>query len=503
MGVLRTIPGLAAARYGINILEVEPVGVVEGVGSGVVAVVGEFPWGPVDEATAVSGASLLEQFCPPEFKVTDNYPAMKAFLNKRFPSVVRIVRVDAASLASATATFDDGADNVLDVTAKYPGVAGNLISVEVADNADTSAHSDVTVRIRPDGLTSPASYEVTYEEVVTIVGGAAVVTDPGDPFVTMALNGSAGALNPAAAAEAYLATGSDGTAVAGDYSDAIDVLADASTPWNVAFVAEPPDGLIADINTAIDSFEATNDRGIFLYCTPAGQTQAEAITAVGSLRSDRTMYMWPQVQTTNGYSSTRERVAVQANSFVAACIATAQPYRSPGGAFSARLMQGIVALEAGQVASDPELELLKDSGIAAIFLSRELEGAIIRGAVTTSILNEDRRKVFVRRYRDYLAQAIAAFLVRFAEDPLDVDITNQRLGVVTDPEIGAVRQFLQAELDAGRLRRYTLDEFGGNTQTNIDLGQWIIDIRTKFVSAQEEIILRVQAGTTVVVDEEA
>lgn len=506
MAVLRTISALAAVRYGINILEVEPVGVVEGVGTGVAAVVAATPWGPTNVATAVSGGSLLSTFCPVEFEVTDDYPAMRAFLNKRFPSIVRLVRPAVTGAAAADATFPDDAGSpldVLDVTAKYNGAVGNLISIEVSDNATTPAHSDVTVRIRPNGLSSPASYEVVYEEVVTIVSGAAVVTDPGDPFVTMSLNGSAGAVNPAAAAEAYLTGGLDGTAVAGDYSDAIDVLADASTPWNVAFVAEPPDGLIDDINTAIDTFIDTNDVGIFLYCTPLGVTQANAITAVGSLRTDRTVYTWPQVQTVNGYSSARERITVQANSFVASAIAHAQPYRSPGGKFSVEYLKGIVALEDGQIATDAEQENLKDNGISVISINSAIGGAFIRGAVTTSILNVDQRKLFVRRYRDYIAQSVAAFLVQYAEEPLDIDLANQRLGPTTDPEIGAVRQFLQTEKDEFRLRSYSLDEFGGNVQANIDAGQWIVDIRAKQVSAQFEIVLRVQIGTTVVVDEEA
>lgn len=502
MAILRTITSLVGVRYGVNILEVEPVGQVEGVGTSIVAVIAETPWGPVSTPTAVSGASLFETFAPGEFQVTNDYDAMKAFLNKTFPSIVRVIRPAVTGAAAATVSLPDSVPNdVLDITAKYPGAVGNLISYELVANATVANNRDLTVRVRPTGLSGDPTYEVTYENVVVDDGASVTVNDPGDPFVTLALNAGAAGDAPDVVAETLLTGGADGTAVAGDYSTAIDLLADASTDWNVAFVAEPPSGLIADINTAIDTFVDTNDRGLFLYCTPAGVSASSVLTAAASLRTDRTAFPWPLVKTVNGFDPNRGEITVQGNSFAAVAFASAQPYESPGGALSADFLLGISGLEDGITASDAELEAAKDAGIMAFFNSRQL-GVIIRGAVTTDVSSVDARRVYVRRFKDYVAQSIANFLVRYAERPLDIDLSNRRLGPITGPEIGAVRQFLQTELDQGRLVAYVLDEFGGNVQSNIDAGRWIIDLRAKFVSAQEEIVFRIQAGTTVVVDEE-
>lgn len=501
MALVRQISAITAARYGVNILEVTPVGTVQGVGTNIVAAVGLFPWGPETDVTQVSGGSLFETFAPLEFGVEDTYPALKAFLNKRFPSVVKISRVPVTGAVAADFTFPGaGAVDSVVVAAKYKGAVGGQISVAWSANATTPANADATVTItKPDGSTS---YTAFYENVA-VPGTPITVTDPGDPFVTFSIAAGSPAVVPTLPTSATALTGgADGTAVIGDFSTAINAFANASEDWSVAFVAEPPDSLIDDINAAIKTFTDANDRGFWVACTAANLTQVAAVTDVANYRSDRIMYPWPQVQTINGFDPNRALTTVQANSFAAVAIASVLPEASPGGAAGAEFMSGIKALEPGQRASDSELEVLGDAGITPIFISRAL-GPVIYDAKTTFIGNTDLREVFRRRMTDFLLDSIAETLAADVGKPLDIDIVNKRGGPITSPRIGALESFLDGLVGDSRIREFSLDPFNGNTQTNIDAGQWILDVEVKLFSVQKQIILRGLIGPTVTINEVA
>lgn len=496
MALIRQIAAITAARYGVNILEVTPAGTVQGVGTNIVAVVGEFPWGPETQLTQVSGAGLFETFCPLVFGVENTTPAMKAFIEKTFPSVVKIARVPAASAAAAAKTFQGAGavDSVL-VTAKYKGAVGNLISVTWTANATVAANRDALVTVTPAGATVP-TYSAFYPNVA-VAGTPIVVTDPGDPYVVFSRVGSA-AVVPTAAAATALTAGSNGTATAGNYRTAIDTLGDANEAWSTAFVAEPPDALVDAINTEVVSFFTASPRGYWAMLTPAAQTQAAAKTAVGTARTDRATYLWPKVQITNMFDENRPLVTVQMNSFAAVAIASVLPEQSPGGASGAPFLKGIKALEAGQRATDAELESLGDAGITPVFMSRAL-GPILYDACTTNIANTDLRPIERRRMTDFLTESIADFMVLDTGKPLDVDLVNRRLGPITGPRLAAVETFLDGLKGAFRIRNFDIEEFAGNVQANIDVGQWVIDVIVKYYGTQRQTILRVLAGPTVTI----
>lgn len=500
MALIRQISAITAARFGVNILEVTPAGAVQGVGTNIVGVVALLPWGPETTITAVSGASLFDTFAPLEFQVEDTYPALKAFLNKRFPAQVKISRVPATGAAASTFTFQGaGAVDSVDVTAKYNGVVGDLISVEWTDNADTPGEADATVRITPTGATEP-TYTAFYESVA-VPGAPITVNDPGDPFVTFTVATGAPAVVPTLpTAETNLAGGSDGTEVVGDFATSITAFSDASEDWSVAFVAEPPDALVDTINDELKTFVDTYDRGFWPLSVAANLTQAAAITDVVDYRADRLMYLWPQVQIINGFDPNRALVTVQPSSFAAVAIASVLPEVSPGGASGAEFLKGIKALEEGQRASDADLEALGDAGITPVFISRRL-GPILYDAKTTVINSVDEREVFRRRMVDFISQSLAENLVLDVGKPLDLDIVNNRGGPITGPRIGVMEGFLNGLVETSRIREYNLDPFSGNLQANIDAGQWIIDLQVKLFAAQKQIILRILAGTTVTITE--
>lgn len=503
MALIRTINRVGAAGYGVNILEETPAAPVTPAGTDIVAVVGLFPWGPTATPTSVSGGGLFETFSPLEFAAENEYPSLRAFIGKNFPATVTLVRTAVTGAAAATVTFDDAlAVDSVTVTARYTGAVGNRIAITWAANAGTPANSDMTVRIIVNGVTR---YEAAYENVVVDNTGSITVNDPDDPFVTVVAAGGATDV-PAAVTDTSLASGADGTVVVGDLVAALNTLADSSVNWDVGFGAEIPDSLVATWNAAVLTFQNTNSRGFFIASTPASQAVAAAITAVSSIRSDYILRPWRKVRITNTFDSARGTITVDGNSFIAVATASTAPEQSPGGANSALALRAITGVETGVTATDAELEQLRAAGLSPIVIAPEFEGAIIRGAVTTSIASEDARKVFRRRMVDFLAESISAVLVRYAERPLDVDITNRRLGPVTRPEIASIKEFLEDLQDPGtadgqRIRGFELDPFGSNVAANINAGQWIILLRVQLLSMQEELVLRLQAGTSVSIDE--
>lgn len=486
------ISQITDARYGVNVLEDSPPGGVQGVGTNIVATVANLPWGPVDEVVELTSlGEFFDTFCPLAFGVHDSYPAAKAYINKTFPNVFKVARISPTGQAVAAKTYQDSTPvNSVTVTAKCPGVVGNSITVAWSANAEDATARDATVAIG-------TAYSVLYKNVAKIVSAALVVTDPGDPYVTFSKHAS-GVAVPAVAAASALTGGADGTAAAGDYTTCLDLYASASVAWDVGFVAEPEASLIDAINTACESLVVTHKRGIWVLATPDGQSYSAAKTYVADYRDDRLFYPWPRVNTPNAFDTDREETEVNGNSFAAVAIATVAPEESPGGAPGSEALTGITSLETE--ATIIQLNDLNASGISPFFMSEAFDnGAILHNAVTTS-LTSGKTKVFRRRMTDYVVKSVANFLERFTGRKLDINLSRRILGPVTGPESGQVRQFLQELQDKNRIREWALDEFSGNTQTNINNGVWILLLTVGLYSVQEKIVLRALIGETVTVE---
>lgn len=495
--LIHQITSLQSAGYGINVLEVNPPGGVQGRGTNTVAIVADLPWGPVDEVvTCGSRAEVFDAYCPLAFDALNDYPALKAFIGKDFPGLVKVLRISATDAAASAKSFEDAtaAESVV-VTARYPGALGDKIEVAWVENADDATVRDAVVTIG-------SGYSATYNAVARVEDGALVVDDPGDPFVIFEAKAGATAV-PKEVAATPLAGGSDGSPVAADYlgttNDALQRFGGMDVDWNVLFIAEPPDALIDDLNAGLKTFVDTHDRGIVVLCVPPMQSPSTAMTYVASYRSDRLRYPYPRVKMVNVFDPARKTVVVQGNAFVAAAIASVPPEKSDGGASGAPFLKGIVGLEQTGFSS-ATYKALNDAGIAPFFFSRAHDGYITHRGVMTSLV-PGRTKLFRRRMTDYIVLSLADLFERYIEEPLDVDLPNQALGPVTDGEFGQVKAWLQQLLGEGRIRGYSVDPFGANLQSNIDAGQWRILLSVKLLSMQEEVVLMASVGETVAIDE--
>jgi phage tail sheath protein FI len=143
---------------GIFVREIDLTGVVPNVPTSTGAFVGEFNWGPVEEPVLISNESgLVEVFGSPDSDNTVEWHSAAYFL--RYSNELQVVRV----VASATNAYDSDADSASpplvknrdnfddqiaaladsdhSFIAKYPGDAGNSISVHYV-TADSSGTTD-------------------------------------------------------------------------------------------------------------------------------------------------------------------------------------------------------------------------------------------------------------------------------------------------------------------------------------------------------------------------
>lgn len=501
MGTLiAKITSESSIGYGVNILEMAPPGVIAGIKSNKVGCVADLPWGPLNTLTDItSAAELFGTFCPSVFDAADDYVAMKVFLNKTFPGGLKICRIAASSVASAKASRQATAGTgTITVTAKYVGAVGNKIYAQwiAATDLDAAKRNLVITIVPASGTTYTATYE-------NLSFGDDFTTVIDDDYVDVA-DAAASAMPSVDVSAVALSSGADGTAVAADYvgvygsSDVgIAKFYGDSVAVGVLFVAECLASAIVAVNAGLNAYCTSNDKGVAVLCTVNGETASAAQTRVAVNRDDRCVMPWPRVNTTNFYDDDAPEVEVDGNAFVAAAIAAADPWRSPGGAASAEALTGITSLET-ESTSRTTYEAMRLLGIACFFMSTANGGAIIRGGVTTSVTS-GLTKIRRRRTADYIEESIAARLEQFAEMPIDLTLATQTLGAVTGAVYGEIAAFLENEKSAGHIADYAVDAFGGNTSSTIAAGRWVILISVQTFSDMDEIVLKANIGDAVTV----
>jgi hypothetical protein len=491
--LIRRVSALNQVGYGVNIWEIAPPRNVEGEAQNVIGMVAELPWGPPSVVTKVTTpAEFWEAFYPAAFgadKAEATYRAILALLNKPIftRGGLKVVRVDATSAAAATKS-DAAGTGTVEITAKYKGETGNTIKRQwtAATDGDGAKRNLV--------ITIGTSYSATYENLSTTT-----VTAVADAYVTVTKS-SPSAMPTAGSAE-LLTGGSDGTAVATDYTGSDSVQKGLrcfygdSVQVDVLFVAECPSGLINAVNGALKAFATACEKGIAVLCTVDGQTSADALSYVASYTADRCVYTWPRVKTTNFFDEDAGEIEVDGNAFAAAAIANVDAWLSPGGAGGAEYLTGITGLE-DETASRTTLDGLSDGGIVPWFMSSAFGGAILYRAKTTAT---DGTRVFSRRMRDYLENAIATYAEHYVETQLDVDLGSRVYGPNTSGFISAVMQFLENEKISTHLKGYSVDGFSENTEAGLDGGRWIVLIKAELYPMAEEIVIKAQIGETVVI----
>ena len=148
-------------RHGVFALNVKGTPVFTPRGTGVAALVGNFPWGPSQELVTPAGLKeRWDMFCPPGM---DHLSTGYMAANRKAWPTLKIVRACSATAATATCALVDGSGTIVTVNAKYPGAAINTVGTcVVSDATDGNAnHFNLLVGVTGDSGS-------TYDEFVNI-----------------------------------------------------------------------------------------------------------------------------------------------------------------------------------------------------------------------------------------------------------------------------------------------------------------------------------------------
>lgn len=482
----------------LYIAELSPPRRVVGVGTGVVAVIGEFQKGPVDEAITIGSlAQFVETFGGPGPDANGvSYKGYVSLMNKGWQDL-RVVRVSNSGQAAATATMvssDATPNNMIKVDAASLGFYGNKIKVEVTNgtNAGTKKVTFITER----GMREPFD-NVDVSDADKLAAFVKKVNAQG----TVTLTG----LQPGTLANGNytLAGGSDGTFANGDYIGSISSerglrVLERVEAVNLIFIAEngaaTTQGAVQEINAAVLNHCNQQQNRMGVLCGLVDDTIAIAKENVEECRGDRAVYCYPYLETYDADNNVS--ILVAPNSFVAAKIASLSPHVSP----SNKQLGGVTGLSKNLTRA--ECVELTEAGIMCISFVQG-GGYRIRNGRTTELFDTGRWQVYRRRMTDYIQIALAKSLNWAISEPHTKELRRQIRQSIVD--------FL-AELESlgmigdpnGVLPAYNVVcDVTNNPPSVVAAGKLYCDVRVRLIAAADFIIIRTEIGEGVITSQVA
>jgi phage tail sheath protein FI len=490
----------SVSRHGAFALEREPPATIRAIGTGVVAIVGQFPWGPdgadgTKPHQATDTADRLLTFAPPGMTRTgDGYLSL---IRKAWADL-RVVRVMGSEAAKASAALLDGADTVVTVQALYKGAAGNDIDCIVtnADDGDANHFNLEVVVTGASGTTRDVFKNLNYSgtgadstPVLTqcrLVGAFTAGTDGRPTNGTYSMTTGADGTVDGAAYIGTAGAGNQGIALCENDREIRCVFADdVGTTARAAVNA----GLLAHATLMGDRMVVING--------DSGNTLAEAQTDRESYSSDRAIYAdpWPRVY--DDVDGTL-RLASPA-SFVASVFSQVSPSTSV-----AWKHPRVIAMLGGIA----ELETPRGNGAGsnsnvgiATFVQEENGGYAIEAGVTTvTAADPARRNITRRRIGDY----IAISFTRSVRSLVDAPNVAANWALLTAPLKSLMETLKQnAVTDPNNLPHvvdYTIPDLAAfNTTASLAAGNFFLPLDVQTSSAMEQIFLTIRFGEGVTV----
>lgn len=465
---------------GIVIDESAPAPGVQGVGTGVVIVVGQFQRGPAI-LNRVSDATDFYQ----KYGVS-SYSGNVQLKNKKF-SVLKIIRAIAADAAKASKTFNDGAGSpvaTVTFTAKDKGVYGNKIKVTIASGSVSG--KKYTVQDTNTGATAYFKDEV-YDNVA-IADLAAKLAGSKLVDVTVLQTAS----EPVNAAATALTAGTDGTIADTDYEAAI-ALAEADGAGNFLFVDVP--------NQARNSYlkihaGLTQDKMV-ICSEEEGDSTSDNETDVATLRDTdgRVIYAVNWVETLiDGV-----KVFTNPAAWLASILSQTAPSVDPAYAGNSGLLFGVTGLK--KPLTRDEYKRLMAAGCCAFEFDGDI-GFKIKSGVVTQIANSSKLMIFRRRMADWITGSLGKFLKVYQNDVNSADKRQACVGAMIawdDQQIQTKVLPGDKEVSGGKARLY--DGKSLNTNDTIAQGKFFIKVKRRIFSSMRFIVLVAEIGESVVVTE--
>ena len=477
--VFRTNNPLEYAEVdGIVIDETAPAPGVQGVGTGVAILVGQFQRGPFALTRVADMTDFHTKFGKSSFS------GNKQLKNKKF-AALKIIRVIASDAVKATRTFASAVPtNTIKFDAKDKGAYGNKIKVTI--EAGSVSGKKYTIQDTNDGMTE--FYQDEVYDNVAITGAAAAMA--GSKLVDVTVLSTVG--EPANAAATALASGSDGTVADGDYEDAI-ALAEADGAGNILFL-----DVYNQVRNGYLKVHAglTQDKMVICAEEEADLT-SDNETDVALLRDTdgRIIYASNWVQTTIDGASEYTSPA----SWLASIMSQTSPHVDPAYAGNAGLMFGATGLKK-QLTRD-DYKRLMAAGVCAFEFDADI-GFKPKSGIVTQIANSSKLTILRRRMADWMTGSWAKFMKVYQNDVNSADKRNAVIAALlawdTQQEsLGILPK--DSEVTGGKAKLY--DGKSLNTNDTIAQGKFFIKIKRRIYSSMRFIVFKAEIGESVVVTE--
>jgi len=561
MGIFRTNdPTQFDDIDGIVVDESAPPSAITGAAANVAIMVGQFQRGPKELSLVIGSIGEFN-----EIYGKSSFSGNKQLRNKKF-GALRIIRAFAADAVKATLTVDTklkfdakhfgaygnnikitvgnvagdasavaatfsgavaGVTGTVTLTANVAGTAGNSIlltgdgsttltalvsawnaanvgnqvTLGTANGANTPNNA-VAMQLAGGAASVNAGFKVTIEDTnvdavlpIEIYDGltAAALTTAtfaGSNLVAVTILSQAS--DPANQTATSLAAGSDGTITNTDYETAI-VLAEEEKAGNVLFL----DSYNAVRNGYLKTHVAAQQDKMVIVCGQPGDNKAAAIADVVNYRDadGRIMYAWPYVETS--IDNVLELTPPAA--WIASIFSQTSPHIALSFTGNTGFLAGIVDLEFKE--SRNGYISLNSAGIMSLEYDKDV-GYLVKNAVTTHLLNTEKREVLRRRMTDFLTDSIAFYLKNYQNDVNSSEKRDEvKATILSFDTLLVASKVLPGQKDVKGGAPLLVDTESLNTDAVIALGQFKIIYKRRIFSSMRYIVLQAEIGTSVVVTE--
>lgn len=399
------------------------------------------------------------------------------------------VDVDTGFTVAATVQ-GDGTD-VLKFDALFEGTYGNSLTVKVEAGSESVGRKYTIV----DGTANAVLPTEVYDQVVIVGKTQAQINEIFgiSKLISATLVGTP-AVEPTLVAATALSSGADGVVADTDYETAL-IEAEQERAGNVLILDE----YNATRNTQLKTHVAATQDKMVVVCGAESDDDAAVVVDVVNFRDSdgRIMYAWPYVETTiNGVT-----VFQNPASWVGSIFSQTAAQVSLAFVDTVEFMAGATDLKF-KVGRNPFISL-NDAGVMGFQFDPDV-GIKIRNAVTTHIINSQKRPVLRRRMADFLTDSIGLFLKAYDNDVNSTDKRDEVKAAILEFDGRLVRDgVLPGEQDVQGGSPLLVDTESANTDDVIAQGKFIILYKRRIFSSMRFIVLRAEIGTGVVVTEQA
>ena len=482
-------------RHGAYCLNVRGTPVFTPKGTGVAAIVAQFPWGPSEQLISPAGTKdRLDMFCPAGMDhLSTGYLAIS---NKAWPTL-KVVRACASTAATATCLLVDGATTIVTVAAKYPGSAINTVGTcVVSDASDGNVnHFNLLVSVTGDSgsttdvfknLDATASTMTVSELGQALLVGGFTVTNTGRPD-----NGTytfSGGTSPAVASADYVGT-------AGTGNRGLALLENDKT-INHVFVDDCGNSLRSAVNAGVQAHAILMGDRIGYINGNSGQTAANVLLDKANYTNSHVVYVDPWVYVLDDVTGAKHLVPGSPFAASVASQLVTSTAISWKGSEVRSMLSGIVGVEynRGDATGDNT-----ENGICTVI--QEGDGGFTFEADVTCAYPIDPTEGYLTDVRFKIL--VAKTFVENTRESIDAPL----VGPVTQPILDALSGMMDTfvanskNTDAVHLdqcKDYAISDLHAeNSAADLAAGRFTIPLQIQESSSLRWLFLALQAGEAV------